>query len=249
MTRTSAVGRSASAPSTSPASSSRGSTSQLSQQVDVAIQFDDAAQQKSATILGIWIFLATEVLFFGGMVVAYIAYRHQYPEAFSQASHHLNLWIGGAMTAILLLGSLLVAISDYLIEQDHDPDAVRHAVFKRLAVTAILGIAFLCCEFYEYYELYSENLFPGPAFDNAAFATAPFSGRSAQLFFVLFFCMTGLHALHMIVGVSLVTWMAVVVRWRGNPAAWANTLGVVGLYWHFVDIVWIFLYPIFYLVA
>ncbi len=227
---------------------SRSSSSQ-SRPAEVAVQFDDAEQQKSATVLGIWIFLATEVLFFGGMVVAYIAYRHQYPEAFSQASDHLNLWIGGAMTAVLLLGSLLVAISDHVIEQDGDPDEIRRAVFRRLIVTAILGVAFLSCEFYEYHELFTENLFPGSSFDNAAFATAPFGGKSAQMFFVLFFCMTGLHAVHMIVGVSLVTWMAVVVRWFGSPTGWANTLGVIGLYWHFVDIVWIFLYPIYYLVA
>ncbi len=215
----------------------------------VAVQFDDAAQQKSATVLGIWIFLATEVLFFGGMVVAYIVYRHQYPAAFSHASHHLNLWIGGVMTAILLLGSLLVAISDLLIEHDGDPAEIRRSVFRRLIATALLGIAFLSCEFYEYHELYTENLFPGSDFDNAAFSSAPFDGRSAQIFFALFFCMTGLHALHMIVGVSLVTWMSVAIRWFGTPAGWVNTLGVVGLYWHFVDIVWIFLYPIFYLVA
>lgn len=216
---------------------------------NVAVQFDDAAQQKSATILGIWIFLATEVLFFGGMIVAYIAYRHQYPGAFSQASDHLNLWIGGAMTAVLLLGSLLVAISDHLIEQDRDPDEIRRAVFRRLSATAVLGVLFLSCEFYEYHELYTANLFPGSDFDNAAFANAPFGGKSAQMFFVLFFCMTGLHALHMMVGVSLVFWMAAMVRWFGSPAGWVNTLGVVGLYWHFVDVVWIFLYPIFYLVA
>ncbi|GAA4468008.1 cytochrome c oxidase subunit 3 [Novipirellula rosea] len=214
-----------------------------------AVQFDDVEQQRSATLLGIWIFLATEVLFFGGMLVAYIVYRYEYPEAFSLASEHLNVWLGGAMTAVLLLGSLLVAIADHLIQQDDDPSHVRRAVFQRLMFTALLGLAFLSCEFYEYYEVVTENLFPGANFDVAAFASASIAGRLAQMFFVLYFCMTGLHALHMIVGVSLVTWMAVVVRWSGPPCGWANTLNVVGLYWHFVDIVWIFLYPLFYLVA
>jgi cytochrome c oxidase subunit 3 len=216
---------------------------------DVAVQFDNAEQQRAAATFGIWVFLATEVLFFGGMIVAYVVYRHQYPEVFGAASHHLNVWIGGAMTAILLLGSLLVAISDHLIEGDDDPRRIRNAVFLRLSITAALGVAFLSCEFTEYYELISEGLFPGTKFDNGAFAAASFGGRSAQLYFTLFFCMTGLHALHMIVGVSLVLAVAIGVRWFGRPRSWANTLNVVGLYWHFVDIVWIFLYPLFYLVA
>ena len=153
------------------------------------------------------------------------------------------------MTALLLLGSLFVAISDHLVEQDGDPERIRRAIFHRLLITALLGVAFLGCEFTEYYQLISEGLFPGPGFNNAAFASLPIDGRSAQIFFMLFFCMTGLHAIHMIVGVSLVIWMACVIKWLDRPHAWANTLNVVGLYWHFVDIVWIFLYPLFYLVA
>lgn len=215
----------------------------------VAVQFDDAQQQRLATTIGIWAFLATEVLFFGGMVVAYVVYRHQYPEAFRIASHHLNVWIGGVMTAILLLGSLLVALSDYIVEQDGDPRMIRNAIFRRLLATAALGVAFLACEFTEYHELFTEGLFPGTEFDNSKFSSLPVGGRSAQIYFSLFYCMTGLHALHMIVGVSLVLSMAIAIKWLKCPAEWANTLNVVGLYWHFVDIVWIFLYPLFYLVA
>lgn len=221
--------------------------------VDVAMQFDDADQQRSAAAFGMWVFLATEVLFFGGMFVAYAVYRSQFSDAFHLAGQHLNLWAGGVMTAVLLAGSLLVAMSDHLIEQSAnggsgDAQALGKTIFRRLALTAVLGVVFLSLEFYEYYTLIDERLFPGAGFDNALFSQLSFGGRSAQLFYVLFFCMTGLHGLHMIIGISLVGGLAIVVRRSRRPNRLQNTLKVIGLYWHFVDIIWLFLYPLFYLV-
>ncbi len=219
---------------------------------NIAMQFDDAEQQHSAASFGMWVFLATEVLFFGGMFVAYTVYRVEYPEIFPAASRHLNLWAGGAMTAILLAGSLLVAMSDHLIEQA-GPGGIdqsvllRSTIWRRLAMTAALGVAFLGLEFTEYYSLIDEGLFPGSHFHNAAFSQLYFGGRSAQMFFVLFFCMTGLHALHMIIGISLVTGLSIAMNRSREPDRLRNPLKVIGLYWHFVDIVWIFLYPLFYL--
>lgn len=244
----------------------------------VAIQFDDAQQQHWAAAFGMWIFLGTEVMFFGGLFLAYSVYRFEYPEVFSAASVHLNLWAGGAMTAILLTGSLLVAMSDQLMERfcEHDErqschpseaqDSVQKSlatplnsadteltnmklvIWRRLVITAGMGLAFLSLEFYEYYSLYLEGLFPGQHFNGSGFEQLYLGGRSVQMFFVLFFCMTGLHAFHMIVGISLVSYLALAVKRARQPVRLRNTLMCIGLYWHFVDIIWIFLYPLFYLV-
>ncbi len=234
---------------------------------DIAIQFDDADQQRSAAVLGMWIFLSTEVLFFGGMLVAYSVYRHSYPDEFQAASEQLNLWAGAAMTAVLLAGSLLVAMSDHLHEREHERDArhehhaqhgrnaqhasgdrPRRTIVRYLLITVVLGVAFLGLEFYEYASLFGERLFPGVNYDNHAFAHLSLEGRSTQLFFVLFFCMTGLHAVHMMIGISLVAGLACAMHLTQRPSRLGNPLKVIGLYWHFVDIVWIFLYPLFYLV-
>ena len=225
---------------------------------EVPIQFDNVEQHHTAVAFGMWIFLATEVLFFGGMVVAYIVYRIQYPDAFEECSKHVNLWIGAGMTVILLAGSLLVAMSDHELEEhEEEADAeerdrsntkLRNLLFRRLMLTAFFGVAFLCCEFYEYGMLFHERLVPGSNFHNGMFSQLEFGGRSAQIFFSLFFCMTGLHMLHMIIGVGLVLGVAVAIKRSSRPKRMENPLKVIGLYWHFVDIVWLFLYPLFYLV-
>ncbi|MCA9156737.1 MAG: cytochrome c oxidase subunit 3 [Planctomycetales bacterium] len=242
----------------------------------VAMQFDDAQQQHWAAAFGMWIFLGTEVMFFGGLFLAYTVYRFEYPEVFPAASEHLNLWAGGAMTAILLAGSLLVALSDHLMEHFCNQDASRsghrllesddsaqlslarstdkemsemqQVIWRRLAITAALGVAFLLLEFYEYFSLYRDGLFPGQRFNGSGFEQLYLGGRSVQIFFVLFFCMTGLHGFHMIIGISLVSGLAVAMKRSKQPARLRNPLMCIGLYWHFVDIIWIFLYPLFYLV-
>lgn len=228
---------------------------------NVAMQFDDAEQQHWAVAFGMWIFLATEVMFFGGLFVAYVVYRYEYPNVFPVASQQLNLFAGGAMTAILLTGSLLVAMSDQLMERfsmlkdsqsdqtlaTAKTDGMREVIWRRLAITAGMGVAFLALEFYEYYSLFQEGLFPGSHFNGDGFGHLYLAGRSAQLFFVLFFCMTGLHAFHMLIGISLVSGLAILVKRSHAPLRLRNPLLVIGLYWHFVDIIWIFLYPLFYL--
>tara|TARA_R100001132_G_scaffold26936_1_gene30039 strand:+ start:1945 stop:2568 length:624 start_codon:yes stop_codon:yes gene_type:complete len=207
------------------------------------MQFDDSEQQHSAALLGMWIFLATEVLFFGGLFVAYTVYRYEYSDAFAEGSEHLAIWSGAVMTGLLLMGSLLIALSENVFERDH-----MHRVFWNLISTAVLGILFLSFEFYEYHDLIKHQLFPGAAFHWPEKQSTPLSGRSVEIYFVLFFCMTGLHALHMIIGISLVSGLAFYLRYSKNPRRLKNPLTVIGLYWHFVDIIWIFLFPLFYLI-
>ncbi|HEU5078377.1 MAG TPA: cytochrome c oxidase subunit 3 family protein [Opitutaceae bacterium] len=196
----------------------------------------DATQHREANHLGMWMFLATEILFFGGLFSCYSIYRWTYPAAFAQASNRLDFWIGTINTGVLLTSSLFMALADLA----HHAKAVRLTRIH-LSLTALLGAVFLGLKFYEYYQKYVEHLIPGPHF---AFPDAP---PQAQLFFFLYFAMTGLHAAHMIIGLCALGWL---VR-RTTKPAWtarhSDAVSIVGLYWHFVDCVWIFLYPLLYL--
>ncbi len=209
----------------------------------IALPYDNAEQQRESAALGMWIFLATEVLFFGGLFVGYVVYRHAYPQVFHEGSQRLTMMTGALMTAVLLLGSLLVALSDLWIRTKENP---RVAITWSLAITAVLGVAFLGLEFHEYGELIGDKLFPGKNFD--AGESASTNGRTMELFFCLFFFMTGLHAFHMILGVSIVAGLAIAFYRSSDASQYRTLLENIGLYWHFVDIVWVFLFPLFYLV-
>ncbi len=201
-----------------------------------AWQFENPLQQKKAATLGMWIFLATEVLFFGGLFLGYVFYRHLYLDAFRFGSGKMELFIGTMNTALLLTSSLLVAMALH---------AIQHRKFQtcRLLLfgAALLGLAFLSLKGLEYYHKWQEHLVPGPNFTNeVSFAT------HAQLFFSFYFAMTGLHALHLAVGCALLLYYGVKVH--SFCPDYNTPLELAGLYWHFVDIVWVFLYPLFYLI-
>jgi cytochrome c oxidase subunit 3 len=204
-----------------------------------AHQFDDAAQQHEASWLGMWVFLATEVMFFGGMFMGYMLYRTAYPQAFVSASNHLDLWLGTINTGVLICSSFTMALAVRAAQIGQNRPVI---IF--LMLTIVLGAAFLGIKFTEYYFKVEEHLVPGSAF---AFGEPLVSG--AEIFFSFYFAMTGMHALHMIVGLCLL--MTLIVKTtRGRFSASYNTpVELVGLYWHFVDIVWIFLFPLLYLVG
>jgi len=202
-------------------------------------QFDDPEQQLEAARVGMWIFLATEIMFFGGMFVGYAVYRQAYAEVFAQASNHLNVWLGSVNTAVLICSSLSMAMAVHAAQQGH-----RRQIIFFLGITMVLGALFLGIKFTEYYHKYEEHLIPGPGFefkeDNAG---------QAVIFFSFYFAMTGLHALHMIIGLGLLSYLVVkAARDRFSPAYY-TPVEITGLYWHFVDIVWIFLFPLLYLVG
>ena len=202
----------------------------------LAEQFEEMPQQKEAATLGMWGFLATEVLFFGAMFMAYIVYRNAYPHAFAEASHHTILLYGTVNTAILLSSSLTVALAVHAAKANQ-----LKAAWRFLLVTVLFGLAFLAVKGLEYHTDLEEQLWPGPHFTS----TLP---REAQIFWFLYWVMTGVHALHVTVGVlllSIIAWMTA----RGRfSAEYYTPLEMSALYWHFVDVIWIYLYPLLYLV-
>jgi cytochrome c oxidase subunit III len=210
----------------------------VSEQV-LAHHFDTLEEQKQASSLGMWVFLVTEVMFFGGVFTAYAIYRHYYFDAFAAASHHLDIALGGINTAVLLTSSLTMVLA-----VNAAASGARRPLLGFLALTAVLGCVFLGIKAIEYGHKLEDGLFPGRGFR--------FEGplaRNAELFYIFYFSMTGLHALHMIIGVGLLAWLLARARRGAFHPGYYTPVEVVGLYWHFVDVVWIFLFPILYLVG
>jgi cytochrome c oxidase subunit 3 len=205
----------------------------------LAHHFDSLDQQREATTLGMWVFLVTEVLFFGGLFLVYSVNRSLYPDAFAAASHELDVTLGTINTAVLITSSLTMALAVHAAQLNR-----RSLLLIYLVATMVLGGAFLGIKGVEYYRKFVEHHVPGPGFQFEKEYI-----RHAQLFFSLYFVMTGLHALHMIIGVAIMLWMFW-WAWRGTiTRAYHSPIEISGLYWHFVDIVWIFLFPLLYLIG
>jgi cytochrome c oxidase subunit 3 len=202
--------------------------------------FEDLGQQHEASTLGMWMFLTTEILFFGGVLCAYWVYRIMYPEAWALGAAQQNWKLGAVNTIVLIVSSLTMALAVRAAQLGS-----RRWTVLMLVLTLIFGTMFLAIKGYEYHAHFEEGLFPG---DHFSWNHVPGLAPKVQLFMVFYFGMTGLHAIHMIIGAGLLLWMI----WR----AWRNHFGpeyyapveVMGLYWHFVDIVWIFLFPFLYLI-
>jgi cytochrome c oxidase subunit III len=199
-------------------------------------QFDEMPQQKEAATLGMWTFLATEVLFFGAMFLSYIVYRHAYPQAFVEASHHTIVLFGTVNTAILLTSSFTMALAVHAARENN-----IKWLFRFLAITIAFALAFLVVKGLEYHDDVREHLWPGPHF-------RPELPPQAQIFWVLYWIMTGVHAIHVTVGVGLLSTMAWMTSRRKFSAVYYTPIEMTGLYWHFVDIIWIYLYPLLYLI-
>jgi cytochrome c oxidase subunit 3 len=202
--------------------------------------FDDMAQQTEASTLGMWVFLVTEIMFFGGLFMAYLVYRHADPMAFQEASSHLNIWWGGANTVVLIVSSLTMALAVRAAQTSAPP---KTQVFW-LVLTMILGAAFLGVKAIEYTDKFTHHLVPGPNFQWTGDHPA-----GAEIFYSLYFAMTGLHALHMVIGLGIMTVIGIMAWRRQFDGRYYTPVEVSGLYWHFVDIVWIFLFPLLYLIG
>jgi len=230
----------------------------------LAHHFDDVEQQFTSAELGMWAFLATEVLFFGGLFCLYTVYRLSFHEAFIDGSHYLDVVLGTINTALLLTSSLTMALSVHAAQTSYRPGIVRNIV-----LTMILGGAFLGIKAYEYRQKFVEHLVPGPSFAphqhgsdesepasvTESVADSRRSTRSQnidtghiELFFSLYFALTGLHALHMIIGIAALAILAAAASRGAFSDGYSTPVELTGLYWHFVDIVWVFLFPLLYLV-
>jgi cytochrome c oxidase subunit 3 len=212
-----------------------------------AHQFEDMEQQQEADFLGIWLFLITEIMFFGGVFAAYAIYRWLYFPAFDGGSHILDIRLG-ALNTIVLLGSSLTMVLAVRSAQVGN----RRGIIVFLLATLLLGGIFLGVKAYEYDQKFVEHVVPsldwGPEGEALA-RLAPGGLDHAQIYFFFYFAMTGLHAIHMIIGMGFLLWLVLRARNNEFSAHYFAPVEVVGLYWHFVDIVWIFLFPLLYLIG
>jgi cytochrome c oxidase subunit III len=216
--------------------------------------FDTLEQQKEASTFGMWVFIAQEIMFFGGMFAAYMIYRVWYHDGFVAASHELNMVLGGINTVVLIASSLTVALAVHAAQEGK-----QNQIVTFLSLTGILGLVFLVIKYFEYSEKIVGHHLPGggsivlfPAagfFDVSADPHLASLAPQVRMFMILYFALTGMHALHMIIGagiLAVILWMA--MKGRFSPR-WYTPVEIFGLYWHFVDIVWIFLFPLLYLVS
>ena len=222
--------------------------------------FENMEQQREAGTLGMWVFLVTEIMFFGGMFLAYTLYRGSYGAAFASASNHLDIKLGAFNTGVLILSSFTMAMAVYFTQIGKS----RPQVFC-LLLTLILGLTFLGVKAVEYKSKYDDSLIPGRLVPNRPFGPEVAQHgeinehklhllgnatlKQVELFYWIYFAMTGMHALHMIIGAGLLTFLLIFsIKGRYGPE-YHSPVEVIGLYWHFVDIVWIFLFPLLYLLG
>jgi cytochrome c oxidase subunit 3 len=202
--------------------------------------FDDSQQQVDSSTLGMWVFLLTEIMFFGGMFAGYTVYRNLYPDAFASTSRFMNITLGAFNTIVLITSSLTMVLAVRSAQLGR-----KKALIVFLVLTLILGCVFLVVKYFEYHEKWVDHHIPGPGFRY----DEPRYLHQAQILFFLYFAMTGMHAMHMIVGAGLLTTLIIMASRNKFSAAWYTPVDMIGLYWHFVDIVWIFLFPLLYLIG
>jgi len=215
----------------------------------LAHHFENLEVQKESATLGMWAFLVQEVLFFGAFFTVYTVHRNLYYKVFEASSHHLDWKLGAFNTAVLICSSLTMALAVHAAAEGK-----RGAIVAWLLATVLLGSAFLSVKVVEYHQKWVDQLIPGLRWGSIEHVghELHLSGADvdhAQLYFSLYFGMTGLHALHMIIGIPIILWLAR-RAWRGDfGPVYSTPVELTGLYWHFVDIVWIFLFPLLYLIA
>lgn len=216
--------------------------------------FETEEQQREAGSFGMWLFLLTEIMFFGGLFFAYLLYRNWYYPAFTVSSNQLSVPLGAANTAILISSGFFMALGVYYAEVRN-----KSMLVIMLILTTVFGVAFLGIKYVEYKEKFELHHIPGASFDISMF-TQPAKyhlqeeplgvdmAERTQVFFFLYFAMTGMHALHMIIGIALLAWLIARAQRGEFSAGYVAPIENFGLYWHFVDIVWLFLFPLLYLI-
>jgi cytochrome c oxidase subunit 3 len=205
----------------------------------LAHHFSEVGQQKDSAKLGMWIFLLTEILLFGGLFRAYAVYRSWNPDMFYNAHKFLNVYLGTVNTFVLISSSLTIALAIHYIRLGR-----RRAAIVGLTLTIIFAIGFLVIKYFEYSHKFHLGQLPGKYYTFTGV-----EGSNPHIFFSIYFMMTGLHGLHVMAGIGIITWVLVkTVKGRFTPEYY-TPMELTGLYWHLVDIIWIFLFPLLYLVG
>jgi cytochrome c oxidase subunit 3 len=216
--------------------------------------FETEEQQREAGAFGMWIFLLTEIMFFGGMFFAYLIYRNWYYPAFAVASNQLSVALGGTNTAVLITSGFFMALGVWAAEVRQ-----RKLLTIFLLLTMVFGCVFVCIKGVEWTDEIEKHHVPGLEFDISRFVNpAAFHihedplpvdmAQRTQVFFFLYFAMTGMHALHMLIGLALLVWLTFRARRGEFSTGYVAPIENFGLYWHFVDIIWLFLFPLLYLI-
>ncbi len=201
--------------------------------------FMDMDQQLDTAKFGMWVFLVTEVLFFGGLFAAYIIYRILFPALFEMSAHHLDITLGTINTLVLISSSFTVAMAIRSAQTDR-----KKNISIYLIITIALAVVFLVIKYFEWTHKFHLGIFPGQFYTFEGIAHP-----KAHIFFSLYYLMTGLHAVHIIVGIGLMIWLLIGARKGNFSHNYYTPVEITGLYWHFVDIIWIFLFPLFYLIS
>lgn len=229
----------------------------------LAHHFEDRAQQDESHSLGLWIFLATEIMFFGGLFLAFTVYHVLYPEAFGLASSRLDVNLGVINTVVLLVSSFTMAMAVHSAQVGK-----RNRLLVYLAITFLCACGFMVIKGKEWTTKYEHHNIPGPSFSfklddphaaetghaltaaqqEAILVKDPYVERHAQMFFVMYFCLTGLHGFHVLCGMGIIAWMFVRARRNEFGPTWNTPIELTGLYWHLVDVIWIYLFPLIYLI-
>ncbi len=200
--------------------------------------FVDSEQQFDSAKLGMWVFLVTEILFFGGLFVAYIVYRAWHPELFTMAATQLDTMMGGINTLVLIGSSLTMALAIRAAQTDNPSASI-----KFLASTVALAFVFMIIKYFEYTHKFELGIFPG---ENYTFTGI--DHPNANIFFSIYYMMTGLHGIHVIIGIGIITWLIFKTKKGAYSSSYYTPVEITGLYWHLVDIIWIFLFPLLYLI-
>jgi len=206
---------------------------------ELADHFDSEEQAYQASKLGVWLFLVTEILLFGGLFVAYIVFRALYPDMFHEASQFLNRPMGALNTIVLICSSFTMAMA---VNKTRNEERTQAMVF--LAITFILAGCFMAVKYFEYSHKIHEGLLPGIHYSFQAI-----EHNKAKLFFSLYFMMTGLHGFHVVAGMGLILWVFVKTYYRQFNRNYYTPVEMTGIYWHLVDLIWIYLFPLLYLIG
>ncbi len=199
-------------------------------------------QQHETATMGMWLFLVTEIMFFGGMFCAYLVYRFAYFNAWDAGSQKMEIKYGAINTAVLICSSLTMVLAVHFAKLGK-----KNLIILCLLLTIILGAAFLGIKYIEYSNHWAEGEVPGLNWH--WHETGNYDPRNVMIFFSLYFAMTGMHALHMIIGIGLLTWLTIRASKGDFTEEYNSPVEMTGLYWHFVDVVWIYLFPLLYLVS